>query len=135
VIREVDRKKRLSWCREKRKLGVDNYCRIVIFLDESKIEVGQDARIYIWRKRGEGWRPDLVEARRTKPCFSVMFWGCISWQGVGTLSAVEGNINAELDVSSTPRMPPHSAKVLKPCLISRGNCQKSLDQQFRPNKS
>jgi hypothetical protein len=29
----------------------------------------------------------------------------------------------KLDVSSTPRMPPHSAKVLKPCLIfsiSRG---------------
>jgi hypothetical protein len=38
----------------------------------------------------------------------------------------------ELNVSSTLRMPPHSAKVLKPCLIFSNfkgdNCQKSLDQ-------
>jgi hypothetical protein len=35
----------------------------------------------------------------------------------------------KLDVSSTPRMPPHSAKVLKPCLIfsnfKKDSCQKS----------
>lgn len=64
VIREVNRKKRLSWCREKRKLTVGNYWRKVIFSDESKIVVGQNSRVYIWRKRGESWRPDLVEARR-----------------------------------------------------------------------
>ena len=92
VSREVNRKKRLSWCREKRKLSVDNYWKKIIFSDESKIVVGQDSRIYtcIWRKRGEGWRPDLVEARRAKPCFAVMIWGCITWHGVGTITAVEG---------------------------------------------
>ena len=58
--------------------------------------VGQDSRIYILRKRGKGWRPDLVEARRAKPCFSVMIWGCITWHGVGTITAVDqGNINAQ----------------------------------------
>lgn len=95
VIREVNRKKRLSWCREKRKLTVGNYWRKVIFSDESKIVVGQNSRVYIWRKRGEGWRPDLVEARRAKPSYEVMIWGCISWHGVGTITAVNGNINAE----------------------------------------
>ena len=38
VIREVNRKKRLSWCREKRKLSVDNYWKKIIFSDESKIK-------------------------------------------------------------------------------------------------
>jgi hypothetical protein len=43
-------------------------------------------------------------------------------------------------VSSTPRMSPHSAKVLKPCLIFSNfkgeKCQKSLSRpQFQPNKS
>ena len=57
--------------------------------------VVHDSRIYIWRTRGKGWRPDLVEARRAKPCFSVMIWGCITWHGVGTITAVEGNINAQ----------------------------------------
>ena len=61
MIREVNRKKRLSWCREKRKLSVDNHWKKIIFSDESKIVVGQDSRIYIWRKWGEGWRPDLGE--------------------------------------------------------------------------
>jgi hypothetical protein len=42
--------------------------------------------------------------------------------------------NFRLDVSSMPRMPPHSAKVLKPCLIFSNfegdNCQKSFDRNF-----
>lgn len=44
VIR-VNRKKRLGWCREKRKITVDSYWRKVIFSDESKIVVGQDSRV------------------------------------------------------------------------------------------
>jgi hypothetical protein len=42
--------------------------------------------------------------------------------------------DSKLYVSSMPRMPPHSAKVLKPCLIFSNfkgdNCQKSLDCNF-----
>ncbi|XP_060565907.1 uncharacterized protein LOC132724940 [Ruditapes philippinarum] len=87
TIREVNRRKRLSWCREKRKLTVEGQWKIVIFSDESKIVVGKDSRIYIWRKRGKGWRPDLAGTRRVKPCFELMIWGCITWYGVGTLTA------------------------------------------------
>lgn len=43
----------------------------------------------------EGWRPDLVEACRTKPSYEVMVWGCIFWHGVGTITTVNGNISAE----------------------------------------
>lgn len=46
-------------------------------------------------KTGEGWRPDLVEACQTKPSYEVMVWGCISWHGVGTITTVNGNINAK----------------------------------------
>ncbi len=27
--------------------------------------------------------------------YGVMFWGCVTYDGVGTLEAVEGNINSE----------------------------------------
>ena len=94
TVWEINRKKRVAWCREKRNLTVDNYWNKVISSDESKIVIGHDSRVYIWRKRGEGWRPDLVEPRNTKPCYEVMIWGCITWHGVGTLTAVNGNINA-----------------------------------------
>lgn len=65
-------KKHRAFCRAKRKLTVDNYWRKVNFPDESKFVVGQDSLVYIWRKRGEDWSPDLVEARRTKPPYEVM---------------------------------------------------------------
>lgn len=56
VIREVNRKETLAGCREQRKLTVTNYWRKVNFSDETKIGVGQDSLVYIWRKQGEDWR-------------------------------------------------------------------------------
>ena len=51
-------------------------------------------RVYIWRKREEGYRPDLLSSSVTK-VVKVMIWGCICWHGVGTLAKVNGNINVE----------------------------------------
>lgn len=115
VVREVNRKKRLHWCREKRRLTVENYWNKVIFSDESKIMIGHDQRVYVWRKRDEGWRPDLVTPRRVQPCYQVMIWGCITWHGVGTLTAVDGNINADkyqqiLDENLWPVLARHFAQ-------------------------
>lgn len=93
VIKEINRKKRLAWCRGKRQWSVENWKR-VIFSDESKIMIGHDERVRIWRKRDEGWRPDLVEKRNSQAKYEVMIWGCICWEGVGTMTPIEGNINA-----------------------------------------
>lgn len=95
VVKEVNRRKRLAWCREKRRWTVQNNWNKVIFSDESKIMIGHDQRVHIWRKRNEGWRPDLVQPRASQPRYEVMIWGCISWNGVGTITPVNGNINAE----------------------------------------
>ena len=95
VVKESNRKKRLAWSRGKRRLTVQNYWNKVIFSDESKIMIGHDSRVYVWRKKDEGWRPDLVTPKQSKPCYEVMVWGCITWGGVGTITSVHGNINAE----------------------------------------
>ena len=95
VVKEVNRKKRLSWCKKKRRLTVENYWKRVIFSDESKIMVGHDSRVYVWRKKDEGLQSDLETPRQHKPCYEVMIWGCVTWEGVGTITAVNGNINAE----------------------------------------
>jgi len=91
-------KKRLAWCREKRWWTTQYQWSKVIFSDESQVCIGQDKRVYVWRKRGEGWRPDLVKGRTDRK-FSVMVWGCICYNGVGTLTKVEGNINADKYIS------------------------------------
>ena len=86
VIKEINRKRRFSWCREKRRWSVDNNSRRIIFSDESKVMIGHDERVYMWRKAGEGLRPDL-SAIKPRPKFEVMIWGCISWFGPGTITA------------------------------------------------
>jgi hypothetical protein len=43
------------------------------------------------RNRRDNWE--------TTRCASVMFWGCISYHGVGTLTPVEGNMNTEKYIS------------------------------------
>ena len=55
--------------------------------------IGHDERVYVWMKAGESWRPDLVN-QIPRPKFEVIIWGCISWFGCGTVTAVNGNINA-----------------------------------------
>lgn len=50
VVREVNCRKCLSWCREKkRNLTVNGHWNKAIFSDESKIMIGHDSRVYIWR--------------------------------------------------------------------------------------
>ena len=34
--------------------------------------IGHDSRVYVWRKKDEGWRPDLVTPKQSKPCYEVM---------------------------------------------------------------
>ena len=53
--------------------------------------MGHDSRVYVWRKKDEGWRPNLVTQEQIKSCYEVMVWGCITWGGVGTITS----INAE----------------------------------------
>ena len=61
TVKDDNRKKRLAWCREKRRVTVENFWKKVIFSDESKIMIWHDSRVLVWRKRDEGWRPDLVK--------------------------------------------------------------------------
>ena len=47
MIWEVNRKKRLSWCLEKRRWLVNGNLDKVSFSDESQIFIGNNKRIYI----------------------------------------------------------------------------------------
>ena len=69
-----------------------------MFSDETKIEIGNNRKVYVWRKVDERLRPEcngLYQYRNYKMKFSVMFWGCISYYVVGTLTSVVGNLNSE----------------------------------------
>ena len=61
-----------------------------MFSDESQIVLGTNNRVYIWRKDDEKYNPHL-SCSRSERKISLMIWG---YDGVGTLTAVEGNINS-----------------------------------------
>lgn len=62
----------------------------VLWSDETKINrIGSDGRVYTWKQRGEP-----LSDRTTTPTVkhgggnNLMVWGCMGWNGVGTLVEV-----------------------------------------------
>ena len=93
VVRKANRKKRVKWCTERRSRTVDNYWEKVMFSDESQIVLGTNNRVYIWWKNDKKYNQHLI-CSRSEQKISLIIWGCICYDGVGTLTAVEGNINS-----------------------------------------
>ena len=93
VFWEANRKKRIKWFKERRGRTVDDYRKKVIFSDESQIVLGTNNRVYVWRKNDEKYNLHRICSRSERK-ISLMIWRCICCDGVGTLTAVEGNINS-----------------------------------------
>lgn len=93
VVRCVNRKKRVKWCQERKNWKSDNEWKKYIFSDESQIVIGTDNRVYVWRKDAEANSPHLI-CPPSKRKVTLMIWGCMCFDGMGTIVPVEGNINA-----------------------------------------
>jgi len=90
----VNRKKRVAWCRSKLCWTVNQNWKKVIFSDETQVVIGNNQRVYVWRKSDELWRPECLGLRGASKV-SVMFWGCICYTSVGTLVEIDGTMNSE----------------------------------------
>lgn len=98
TISKTNREKRMRFCREKKRWTVAENWKKVIFSDETQIVIGKHKRIFVWRKDEEKYEPYCVgqygDSER-KSVTSFMFWGCVCYDGVGTLTAVNGNMNTD----------------------------------------
>ena len=87
----------VEWdCRQKLYWNVQNNWLSIIFSDETKIMLGRNGKVYVWRK------PDCLgqlDDFETTCRASVKFWGWITYYGVGTLVAIDGNMNTDKYIS------------------------------------
>ena len=94
----MNRFKRRAWCRSKLHCTVEHFWKKVIFSDETQIVLGKGSKVHVWRKECEQWALYcLGEGRTRQPrvVASVMFWSCITHEGVETFVPVDGTINSE----------------------------------------
>ena len=93
VISDVNRRCRVSWCRTRLTWTLQNYWKHVIFSNETQVVIGQNKKVYAWRRPHEIWQSGcLGDGKQRK--LSVTFWGYITYKGVGNLVPVDGNIDS-----------------------------------------
>lgn len=69
----------------------------VIWSDETKINrLGSDGRKYVWKEVGEGLSDRLVEGTVKFGGGNLMMWGCMTWDGVGYATKIDGKMDADL---------------------------------------
>ena len=49
LVRQVNQRKRVKWCKDRKNFTVNDYWKQVIFSDESQVVLGKNNHYYIWR--------------------------------------------------------------------------------------
>lgn len=82
--------------------------------------------MHVWRKECEQWAPYCLgegQDRQLRVVASVMFWSCITHEGVGTFVPVDGTINSEKYIQILDNLWPVAAKNFpqNPCIFQDDN--------------
>ena len=65
--------------------------------DETKTNcLGSDGCKWVWKKPGEGLGDRLVEGTVKFGGGSIMIWGCMTWEGVGYATKIDGRMDCSL---------------------------------------
>ena len=99
-LTESHAKARLEWCREHRK-WLDIEWKYVVFTDESRFCMNRpDGGERVWRQTHEKYHRSCITSMVKFGGGGVMFWGCITWWGVGPLIRINGTMDADVYVDT-----------------------------------
>lgn len=89
------RRARLAFALKYQEWTVEDW-KHVIWSDETKINrFGSDGKQYVWKKKGQPLLEREVAPTVKHGGGNIMVWGCMSWNGVGTMVEVEGRMDAK----------------------------------------
>ena len=98
AIRSINGTRRVNWCRDKLHRTINNNRKKVILALKLKAVIDQNKRVYIWRRPDEILQPECLGVRGNGK-YSVMFWGCVTHEEVGTFTAIDANINSQKEIN------------------------------------
>jgi len=69
----------------------------VVWSDETKINcLGSDGCKWTWKRAGEGLSDRLVDGILKFGGGSLMMWGCMTWEGIGFATKIDGRMDGDL---------------------------------------
>ncbi|QRV96284.1 Transposase [Ceratobasidium sp. AG-Ba] len=87
---------RLAFAEAHQHWTVDDWKR-VLWSDETKINrLGSDGVHWAWKRRGEGLNPQMIVPTANFGGGSLMFWGCMGWNGTGFGCKLERTLTKEM---------------------------------------
>jgi transposase len=90
------RKARLEFANSHKDWTVDDWYKVV-WSDETKINCwGSDGREWCWKYRGEAISNRICQPTIKHGGGSLIVWGCMTVKGIGYLTKIEGNMDANL---------------------------------------
>ena len=94
LLTENHRRLRLGWATTHTQWTLDDW-KSVLFTDESKVSIGNDGALYVWRREGEEFLPECCD-RTVQHAASVMVWASMCWHGftLGSLVKLEGRLDS-----------------------------------------
>jgi transposase len=96
LLRPKHLKDRLAFANKHKHWTTEDWKR-VIWSDETKINrFGSDGRKWCWKSPGAQLQPNHVLATVKHGGGSIMVWGCMTAEGPGFLTRIEGGLDAEL---------------------------------------
>ena len=99
ILSTRHRRERLDFAQAHEHWTLEDWKKVV-WSDETKINrLGSDGRKWTWKRAGEPLSDRLVEGTLKFGGGSLMFWGCMCWEGVGYGVKIDGKMDAELYTS------------------------------------
>lgn len=94
LLQKRHRQARLNFAYRHRNWTTEDWKR-VIWSDETKINfIGPDGKQFCWFKNA-GFNSKLVKPTVKFGGSSIMVWGCMTWEGVGTMQLVIGRMDSK----------------------------------------
>ena len=95
LVSNRKRIKRISFQKLYKKWGSNNW-KNIIFSDESRFRLySSDGRAKVWRGKEERFLPECTQKTLRCGSGSLMFWGFISWDKIGSLVEIKNNQNTK----------------------------------------